>query len=756
MPKVQMGKFKKNTLTMAILSSSVFLSACTLDDSSNSAPAFSEAPVSTTVLTVGEQYNDQLMATDADGDVLHFSSPDKPKWLEMVQTGKLSSAVLKDSHIGTYNVTFQAADSEDAAFTTVQYQILNSVPTAPKLAAESTTLFTDTSFSANLTATDSGETPLSFEIVSATLNGEATQWLSIVLNQESGQYQLIGTPTEADAGETVVVVAVTDGMDTVESTFIITAEVPPPNEAPGAPTLDVTTATEAVAFSAKVSATDAENDILTYTLDVNSPEWLTLDENTGDLTGTPGTTDVGQNDIFVIVSDGINTNAAQTVTVTVAGTAPSDLVITNNDGATEDALFSANLSATEDTLDDLLTYSIEAGPAWLSVDAASGDLSGTPALADLNTNTFTARVTDLNGNFVELTFDIEVAAKPVVNVAPEFVADIIFKPADGQDSDYALATQSIATSASDNNGDTLTFTKVAGPDWLQIAADGTLSGTVDLTEENSFTVEVSDGALTDTATLNITKATINAEKLTTSSQAVGRAFSAQLNGENGFGSQDTLTYTEIAGDSANLFEISPQGLITSAVLTAADIGAHEVQFQVTNGVQTTATPDLGGNLTVLINVMAVNAVTGNTDSFSDVATTFDEWANESGKSLLQAPTTGGNPGGMMRIKSGARAIKYYDTSGFTSVSLSFDRLLANLVDAEDEMYSAEWSSDGVNWTVLESLNNDTEESAKNWTSKSFTLTGAEGHEIIAIRFNSTGINNVSQARIDNVSISGTP
>lgn len=65
----------------------------------------------------------------------------------------------------------------------------------------------------------------------------------------------------------------------------------------------------------------------------------------------------------------------------------------------------------------------------------------------------------------------------------------------------------IATNASDLNGDSLTFAKVSGPAWMSVAANGTLSGTPLSPDvgNSSFSVSVTDpGGLSNTATMNLT------------------------------------------------------------------------------------------------------------------------------------------------------------------------------------------------------------------------------------------------------------
>ncbi len=89
------------------------------------------------------------------------------------------------------------------------------------------------------------------------------------------------------------------------------------------------------------------------------------------------------------------------------------------------------------------------------------------------------------------------------NNPPVFDQDPII--ADGVEAEQS-ATGTLAGTASDIDGDTLAFSKITGPAWLIIAANGDLSGIPAVSEEglNSFTVQVSDGnGGTDSAQLNI-------------------------------------------------------------------------------------------------------------------------------------------------------------------------------------------------------------------------------------------------------------
>jgi len=89
------------------------------------------------------------------------------------------------------------------------------------------------------------------------------------------------------------------------------------------------------------------------------------------------------------------------------------------------------------------------------------------------------------------------------NLPPSFTED----PIEGADADVGVAyTGSLDGSAIDPNPeDTLSYSLESGPEWLQIAEDGALSGTPAIGDAgyNVFTVAASDGKAFDSATLVI-------------------------------------------------------------------------------------------------------------------------------------------------------------------------------------------------------------------------------------------------------------
>ncbi len=103
----------------------------------------------------------------------------------------------------------------------------------------------------------------------------------------------------------------------------------------------------------------------------------------------------------------------------------------------------------------------------------------------------------------DITIDnIEISNIPAGPVVTTFNNDSVEISGAIQDQVY---TDTIAADAQDRNGDPITFNKISGPAWLNVASDGELSGAPGAGDVglNSFEVEVSNDVLTSTATLII-------------------------------------------------------------------------------------------------------------------------------------------------------------------------------------------------------------------------------------------------------------
>ncbi|MCW1921048.1 cadherin domain-containing protein [Luteolibacter arcticus] len=250
--------------------------------------------------------------------------------------------------------------------------------------------------------------------------------------------------------------------------------------------------TEDLAFSGSLTASDPDvGDALTFTL-VDGPEWLVVGPD-GSLGGTPGNDDVGVNDFIVRVADpeGLSDDASLTITVANTNDPPAFVApMLAADPATEDLPYLATLAsfASDPDADDSLVFSMVTGPAWLEV-APDGTLSGTPTNGDTGENVLVVLVTDLEEASAEATVTLFVQNTN----DPPVIGELSVPPAT-QDEAYIA---SVAAFASDPDaGDSLTFSKVSGPEWLLIGADGSLTGTPANADVGThpFVVGVVDGS----------------------------------------------------------------------------------------------------------------------------------------------------------------------------------------------------------------------------------------------------------------------
>jgi VCBS repeat-containing protein len=229
------------------------------------------------------------------------------------------------------------------------------------------------------------------------------------------------------------------------------------------------------------------------------PQWLQYDAATRTLYGTPENNDVGEFDVIVQGMDTLGVSRLHSFHVTVqntndapeAGTSLSDL------RALEDSAFSFTLPADsfrDVDVGDVLTYSatLENGdplPAWLSFDAQTGRLEGTPTNGDVGELRLTVTATDLAGASASQVFALEVVN---TNDAPTIGAALAAQTAT-EDAAFSYTLPADAFADADS-GERLSYSATladgsALPAWLQLdAATGIFSGTPG--NENVGAVEI--------------------------------------------------------------------------------------------------------------------------------------------------------------------------------------------------------------------------------------------------------------------------
>lgn len=140
------------------------------------------------------------------------------------------------------------------------------------------------------------------------------------------------------------------------------------------------------AYSFTPTASAPHKYTLTFSIS-GKPAWASFDTATGQLAGTPASTDVGISPSIVIsVSDGAQTASLAPFAITVSGPPNTAPTISGTPPTTDTTGTPYTFTPQAgDTDGDTVSFSIQNKPAWASFSIANGTLSGTPGTADAGT-----------------------------------------------------------------------------------------------------------------------------------------------------------------------------------------------------------------------------------------------------------------------------------------------------------------------------------------------------------------------------------
>jgi hypothetical protein len=244
---------------------------------------------------------------------------------------------------------------------------------------------------------------------------------------------------------------------------------------------------------------------------------------------------------------------------------------------------------------DPLTFSKSAGPAFMTVTttdpdsgAATGNVHLAPGASDAGTFTVIVQVTD-GTLFASRTFHVTVTDTSEVAPVLAPITDMTVRAGDTKDQ---------AISATDENGDPLTFTKMSGPSYMVVFTTDDIAGTglIRLTPANanigtaSGAVQVSDGTLSDQQPFFITVNANNGPFLyypTSMTVAVGDTASQTLYANDNDG--DLLTFFKVSGPGFMTVSTiypgpgNPTGLLHLSPLNG-DVGNYTGVVAVSDGI----------------------------------------------------------------------------------------------------------------------------------------------------------------------------
>jgi CshA-type fibril repeat protein len=398
----------------------------------------------------------------------------------------------------------------------------------------------------------------------------------------------------------------------VSTTFVWTVT----NPAPVAVDDTATTAEDTpVTIGVLANDSDPDGDVLTVTSASAANGTVSINPD-GTITYTPDANFNGTDTITYQISDGNGGIATATVTVTVtpANDAPVATplpALANPDGDTVSLDVSGAFS---DPDGDTLSFAASGLPAGLSIDPATGVISGTidPAASQGGVGgvyTVTVTADDGNGGTVSTTF-----VWTVTNPAPVAVDDTATTAED------TPVTIGVLANDSDPDGDVLTVTSaIAANGTVAINPDGSLSYTPDpdFNGTDTITYQISDGnggIATATVTVTVTPANdapvaVDDTAVTDEDAPVTIPVLANDSDPDG----DPLTVTAATAPNGTV-TINPDGTITYT---------PNPDFNGTDTITYTVSDGNGGTTTATVTV-TVNPVNDAPAAIDDVATTNED------------------------------------------------------------------------------------------------------------------------------------
>ncbi len=278
----------------------------------NHAPTITGTPTAT--IAELSPYGFTPAASDADGDSLAFTIANLPSWASFDTSSGAISGTPGYADAGTYsNIVISVSDgmvSTSLASFSITVTNNNRAPTIS--GSPGTSLDEGDAYSFTPTTSDADGDTLSYSI-----SGQPA-WAAF--DTTSGR--ISGTPDFDSAGQyTNITISVTDGSATATLTpFTIT--VSDVNRAPSISGQPGTSVTTGSLYTFTPTAQDADGDSLSYSI-ANRPAWASFNTNSGQLSGTPDSGDVGSYpNIVISVSDGSVSSSLSAFSIAVTNTTP--------------------------------------------------------------------------------------------------------------------------------------------------------------------------------------------------------------------------------------------------------------------------------------------------------------------------------------------------------------------------------------------------------------------------------------------------
>jgi hypothetical protein len=590
----------------------------------------------------------------------------------------------------TFTATIAATSISNTADTSSLQIKVNPLPTIATTTLTSATA--GTAYNATL-AVSGGSSPYNWTVTSGTLP------IGLILNSTTGV--IAGTPTGGGGGS--IIFQVTDAAGKSATQTISFTVNPPP-----ALTISTTTlpqATNGIAYSAQVTAAGG---VPPYTWSLSgNPAWLSINPKTGALSGTPTGTTTSTVTFTVTVTDSETpTPVSKSASLSITSIQPPLAITTTGlPGASINNPYSQTVQAIGGTPPYTWTIITGALPAGVTLNAATGVISGTPT--GTGTFNFTVKVTDpvsatATANLsivVGSTLTITTTSLPGGSVGTAYSATL---KATGGAQPYTWSV----------SGGTL-------PPGLTLnSSSGVISGTPTTTGTSNFTIQVTDSESPSLAE------GVNFSIVISPASCPNNNI---LNGNYAFETNGWSSTTPTAVSAAGSFVANGSGKITTGLLDVAD---QSTQSAPKSGTFT------GSYCVSTNNLATINLTYGGALSGGDTFVAALD-SNDSNGHIISYDSSSVKVSGLLRQQT---------TSAFATSKIT-GNFAFGLVGADQGEYriaeAGEFSSDGKGTLAGENDNNDLGnlQTSQTLTSSDFTV-ASTGRGTATLTTNGGNINYV--------------
>ncbi|MBX9627946.1 MAG: putative Ig domain-containing protein, partial [Gemmataceae bacterium] len=441
----------------------------------NRPPAFTSTPPA--AATVGQLLRYAAAAADPDADPLTYDLVVKPAGMAVDPARGTIVWVPTPDQAGPHDVTLRVRDGRGGVALQAFQIVVGPANTTPVITSRPTgPAVVGVPYLYPVTAQDADGDAVTFRL------GEHPAGMAI----DAATGRLTWTPAAGQEGTFRVAVVAADGRGgETTQTFDLPAVATAPNRNPTISSKPRGSVRVGDPYLYAVVASDPDGDPLAYSLD-EAPTGMAVDA-AGRVTWTPAADQLGPHPVKVRVEDGRGGGVVQSFTVTVvtqvSNQAPAITSVPPG-GATVGRLYAYDLAAADPDNDPVL-WTLDDGPAGVSLDAERGTLRWTPAADQVGSRTLVVRASDGRGGWATQTFSVAVRAvnlPPAVTSTPPTTAAV-------------EVAYGYAVGASDPDGDPLTFALTTFPAGAMIGADGVVrwTPTAAQTGNREFVVRVEDG-----------------------------------------------------------------------------------------------------------------------------------------------------------------------------------------------------------------------------------------------------------------------